>query len=214
MFLVVLLTLFIHFFKCCCFRYIFFCSLFSLAFCWKFNRFFSLIVCCLQYFLFRLSFAGGCFLISNAIVLYELLKWQLNVSSNNWQRQKKNSQIQNKTWNGQGEINNSAYKKTFAPNFFFQLSTNHINISGKNQMQNFLANSCIHQEYMQIGLFTIHYIVYIFHSLASFRAKFSVYSFVWIDCVNCKVTRTKKTGTWYSERSVKKEKLGKKHNGK
>lgn len=38
MFLVVLLTLFIHFFKCCCFRYAFFS--FLLAFCWKFNRFF------------------------------------------------------------------------------------------------------------------------------------------------------------------------------
>lgn len=51
-------------------------------------------------------------------------------------------------------------------------------------------------ECMQIGLFTIHYSVYIFHSLASFRGKFSVYSFVWIDCVNCKVTRTEKRRKW------------------
>lgn len=61
MFLVVLLTLFIHFFKCCCFRYSSFFSLhFALAFCWKFNRFFSLIVCCLQCFFFLLfcSFAS------------------------------------------------------------------------------------------------------------------------------------------------------------
>lgn len=61
MFLVVLLTLFIHFFKCCCFRWLFFFSLcvyvcsgmcisicicmsvflsFLLTFYWKFNRFF------------------------------------------------------------------------------------------------------------------------------------------------------------------------------
>lgn len=203
MFLVVLLTLFIHFFKCCCFENVFFFIftgiLLKIQSLFFINRMLFTVFLSSYFFFFlhlllllmivvarrhytRITETGNR---TQAVTIAGVQKSFGTINSEmQWKSQGEKSTVSQKFANEPERVRERESKiereaKRHWEKFIF-FSANHINISGKNQMQNcaprltHVHTIYLHGNRMQIGLFNIHYSVYIFHSLASFRGQISV----------------------------------------